>query len=71
MRKFRVCAKQEGKNGKAYWPEIGMTLFLKDDGKMSLLDARTGQFYSVFEIDNKKKDGDMVKESFSGEDVPF
>lgn len=32
-----------------YWSDVGLTVFVKDDGKVSIKDARTGEFYQCFE----------------------
>lgn len=32
-----------------YWNDVGLTVFMKDDGKVSIKDARTGEFYQCFE----------------------
>lgn len=51
-KKYDICTRLEieGRE-KPLWPEIGMTLTVKDDGTMRLYDARTGQSYFCFERD--------------------
>ncbi len=53
-RKFKVCNRLEieGRD-KAVWPNTGMTLTVKDDGKMTLFDGRTNTNYFLFEIEDK------------------
>ena len=49
-KKYDVCARVEidGRE-KPIWPKVGMTVTVKDDGKIGLYDARTGQNYFCFE----------------------
>lgn len=37
-----------------HWNDVGLVVFLKDDGKVAIKDARTGEFYQCFEP--KKRD---------------
>lgn len=48
---FDFKAKKENKSGKVHWLPVGMTLFLNDEGKMSVHDARNNQTYYVYERD--------------------
>mgnify|MGYP001818953580 CR=1 FL=1 len=53
---YKAKVKKEW-NGKNLWVDVGYTVFLKDDGKMNLLDERTGTSYYLFNAgDRKKKD---------------
>ena len=47
-KKYRVCSRTEI-NGKAIYPDTGMRLTVRDDGKMYLYDPRTLQSYLCFE----------------------
>jgi len=47
-KKYRICARLEI-DGKTVWPDTGMVLSQRDDGKMTLYDPRTGQSYFAFE----------------------
>jgi len=47
--KYDVCSRLEieGRE-KPLWPKVGMVVTIRDDGKVSVFDARTGQNYPAF-----------------------
>jgi hypothetical protein len=47
--KVMHCKRKEERDGKTYWMDIGLTVFIKEDGKVSVKDNRTGEFYPAFE----------------------
>lgn len=40
-----------------YWEDTGLKVFIKDDGKVSIKDARTGEWYQCFEPRKREDDG--------------
>jgi single-stranded DNA-binding protein len=55
-KKYRVCSRTEI-NGKAVYPDTGMTLTVRDDGRMYLYDPRTLQSYFCFEKEPRNQQG--------------
>lgn len=56
--------RREDNNGKVYWDETGLKVFEKQDGRLSLFDGRTGEWYSLFEP--KQKEDQQVAPQDSG-----
>lgn len=52
--KYDVCARLEieGRE-KPVWPRIGVTITVRDDGRIGMFDARTGQNYFAFLREDK------------------
>ena len=55
-KKYDACSRLEieGRE-KPIWPKVGLTLTVKDDGKMYLFDARTQQTYFLFERQDRNQ----------------
>ena len=55
-KKYDACSRLEidGRD-KPIWPRVGLTLTVKDDGKMYLFDARTQHTYFLFEREDKRQ----------------
>ena len=48
MKVFSAKRRRE-KDGSVYWDETGFKVFQKTDGKMSIFDGRTGEFFPLFD----------------------
>ena len=83
MKLIKLVTRQEGKNGKNFWPEIG-TLFIKDDGKITgfLNNAPNVQVFGFEKQPQQQQPAQQynqppgnvqfAKETFEGsEEVPF
>lgn len=71
-KKYDVCARLqiEGRD-KPLWPKIGMTITVKDDGKISLYDARTGTSYYAFEREQRQAPSSDAPQSKSSPNQPY
>lgn len=48
---YRASRKSEGKDGKIYWNQVGLTVFVGEyngETRISIVDERSGQRYSCF-----------------------
>ena len=77
--KYDVCARLEieGRE-KPVWPRIGLTITVKDDGKIGVFDARTGQNYFAFLREPKENQAQAPKSAAPAkspddfdDDIPF
>lgn len=72
-KKYDVCTRLEieGRD-KPIWPKVGMTLTVKDNGHISLYDARTGQNYFCFEREQRSQSvGNSQNKDFDDGEIPF
>jgi hypothetical protein len=45
------------REGDKFWDDVGLTVFIKDNGNVSIRDARTGEWYQCFAPKPKSDDG--------------
>lgn len=67
--------RREDDEGNVYWDETGFKLLVKDDGKMSLFDGRTGEWFSLFEPRPRQADDQSPSQQSPApsqdDDIPF
>lgn len=79
---YRASRKTEGKDGKIYWNQVGLTVFVGEyngEVRISIVDERNGQRYSCFPPYQDDRGQRQGGSSSSGErqtpdmtdDVPF
>ena len=76
-KKYDVCARVEieGRE-KPIWPKVGMSITIKDDGKISVYDARTGINYFAFERTDRNQQQAPAQQPTAqaadfDDDIPF
>ena len=69
--KIYHCKRKEERNGNTYWQDIGLSVFVKDDGKVSVKDNRTGEFYPAFEPKPRTEQPQAASGAYEGDDIPF
>lgn len=73
---YKAKKKREWK-GKNLWIDVGFTVFVKEDGKMSLQDDRTDTNYYLFATGEGKKKADEPQARVDtpqdpiSDDIPF
>ena len=79
---YRANNSSEGKNGKKYWNQVGLTVWIseyKGETRVSVVDERTGERYPCFPP--RPKDGgggatdsgydEGVSDTAASDDIPF
>ena len=54
--KVYICKRGRDGDGKTYWDDVGLKVLIRDDGRVSVFDARTGNFYPAFEPKAREDD---------------
>lgn len=75
MKVYKAKTKRELKSGKNLWVDVGFTIFVKDDGRMNMVDDRTNISYYLFDTDRKKDSGQAAPAetpaAATDQDIPF
>lgn len=79
MKVYKVLRRREADGrDKPFWDETGWKIFQRDDGRLSMLDQRTGEWYSVFEQEARDDQREAPKAKPAAEpqkdfddDIPF
>ena len=64
------CKRKEERNGKTYWNDVGLSVFFSD-GKVSVKDSRTGEFYPAFEPKPREGATQQPNDYAPNDDIPF
>lgn len=75
---MKVLQAKVKRDNDKHWSDVGLVVFLKDDGKVSIKDARTGEFYQCFEprkredsTDAPQSENPAPKGNDFDDDIPF